>query len=113
MNGKTALCGLNCLACPAYIATQENDNEKREGTAAQWTEMFGREVTPEEINCDGCTSDTGRLFTHCTTCEIRACAMEKKVENCAFCPDYECEKLTSFFEMAPEARDNLERIIAT
>ena len=113
MAEKIALCGLDCLVCPAYIATQEDDDEKRQKTAAQWTKMFGHEVSPGEINCDGCTSDTGRLFTHCVTCEIRACATEQQVENCAFCSGYACEKLTSFFEMASVAEENLERARAS
>jgi len=110
MTERTAFCGLDCFVCPAYQATQADSDEKRSKVAEQWSKMFGSKVTPKEINCDGCKSDTGRLFTHCHTCEIRACASEKQVKNCAFCHDYGCETLTSFFEMAPEAKKNLESI---
>ncbi|MBW2624223.1 MAG: DUF3795 domain-containing protein [Deltaproteobacteria bacterium] len=112
MTEMIAYCGLNCIECVAYQATQADSDEQRARVAEQWSKMFGSEVAPEEINCDGCKSDTGRLFTHCFSCEIRACAMEKKVENCAVCEDYGCETLTSFLEMASEARENLEKIRA-
>jgi predicted ribosome quality control (RQC) complex YloA/Tae2 family protein len=36
--------------------------------------------------------------------------MEKEVENCAYCIDYECEKLAKFLEQAPKAKKTLEKI---
>ncbi len=46
--------------------------------------MFNAEMKPEYVNCDGCTAD-GRLIEYCKICEIRNCAIEKGVENCAYC----------------------------
>jgi hypothetical protein len=34
----------------------------------------------------------------------------KGLKNCAYCDDYVCEKLTRFFEMAPEAKTTLAEI---
>jgi hypothetical protein len=110
MTEEIVYCGLDCFICPAYQATKADSDEQRTKVAEQWSKMFGGKVAPEEINCDGCKSDTGRLFAHCHTCEIRACASGKQVENCAVCHDYGCETLTAFFKMAPEARKNLEKI---
>jgi hypothetical protein len=46
-------------------------------------------------------------------CEIRACAVAKKVENCAHCADYACEKLAKFLTMAVKAKPVLDAIHAT
>jgi hypothetical protein len=74
--------------------------------------MFNVEIKPEDIDCRGCQHDGNDLFAHCRVCDIRKCAIEKEVENCAVCAEYFCEKLEGFFKMAPGAKDNLERIRA-
>ncbi len=38
-----AYCGLNCSHCDAYIATQENNDSKRENTAQKWSYGDGHE----------------------------------------------------------------------
>jgi len=43
-------------------------------------------------------------------CEIRTCATEKAVKNCAHCENCICEKLRKFFDMAPQAKESLEEI---
>ena len=110
MNEITAICGLICSRCGAFIATLNDDDEKRAEVARLWSEQYKQDIEPEDINCLGCTSDSDRLFNHCSVCEIRKCAKEKQVENCAFCDDYACEKLEAFFQMAPGARKHLDAI---
>jgi hypothetical protein len=59
----------------------------------------------------GCLSLKGRLSGYCRyVCKVRPCALEKKVQNCAYCDDYACEKLEGFFGFAPEAKATLEEI---
>jgi len=36
--------------------------------------------------------------------------LEKNLKNCAYCDDFACERLSKFFEMAPEAKTTLEKI---
>ena len=103
-------CGIVCSACPAYIATQRNDDALRAKTAKEWSEMFKADIRAENINCDGCPSDGPRLFHHCFECELRKCAREKKLATCASCPDYSCPKLDEFLAMVPEARATLEEL---
>jgi hypothetical protein len=103
-----AKCGLGCSECPAYIATQKNDDALRAETAKKWSEMFKADIKPTDINCDGCQSESARLFSYCQTCDIRKCAREKKVETCAACPEYSCAKLDAFLAQVPEARKVLE-----
>lgn len=103
-----ACCGIKCHECGAYIATKNNDDAKRKEVAEQWAKMYNPDIKPEDINCEGCLSEGGVLFSHCNVCEIRKCAREKGHVNCAHCPDYACEKLTPFFEMVPDAKTTLD-----
>jgi hypothetical protein len=105
-----AFCGIDCSECKALIATQKNDNTMRKEIAQEWSKMFGHEIKPEEINCDGCLSREGRHIGYCNICEIRKCGIQKNVENCAYCIDYKCEKLAKFHEEAPNAKNRLEEI---
>ncbi len=105
-----AFCGLNCSTCRVYTATRENDPVRqkaiREEIAATIYERYGSRVTPAEVtDCDGCKSETGRLFSGCRKCEIRRCAVEKEKGLCAFCEDYPCEKLRKFILAEAVDRD--------
>jgi hypothetical protein len=112
MEKMIAYCGLDCAACPVYRATQSDDNAERAKVAEMWGKLFKFDFKPEHINCDGCSTEKGRLFGHCTRCEVRLCAREKKMENCAHCGDYMCGKLTGMLAMIPNpaARKNLDEI---
>jgi hypothetical protein len=108
-----AYCGLTCTECPGYIATQANDAEALERVAAQWREEYNApNLMVESVICDGCLGTEGRKCGHCFECEIRACAMELNLANCAHCADYACEKLEGFFGFVPEARTTLDGIRA-
>jgi len=104
-----AYCGLNCSKCDAYLATQENDDMKREETALQWSEMYRTDIKADQIKCDGCKSN-GAKFFHCNVCAIRKCCLSKNVENCAACEDYICDALSGFIKLAPEAGVALEQL---
>jgi hypothetical protein len=110
MGKMIAYCGIVCSECGAFIATQNDDDAKRKETAEQWSKQFGHPMKPEDINCDGCLSESGRLVGHCNICEIRKCGQERGVVNCAYCGDYACDKLEKFFQMAPMFRATLDEI---
>ncbi len=110
MSKLIAYCGLVCSDCPAYQATQSGDDEALAKVAAQWSVEFKEEIRPEACLCDGCPSTSGRLVGYATQCKIRACAIGRKVKNCAHCADYACEELRKFFETAPNARATLEGV---
>lgn len=113
MEKLLAYCGLDCGKCPAYIATQNDDMELRIKTAEEWSKMFNEDIKASHINCDGCTSKSDRIFGYCSTCGIRSCGVNSKVENCGCCSNYGCEKIMNFTANVPEARDNLEALRKT
>jgi hypothetical protein len=110
MSEMISVCGLLCNECEAFIATSNNSDEKRAEVAELWSQQYNQIIKPEDINCDGCTLDGERLFSHCKVCKIRKCGKEKAVENCAHCDEYACAKLGEFFKMAPDAGRRLNEI---
>jgi len=110
MNEITAICGLLCSQCDAFVATLNDDDAKRAEVARLWSKQYNHDIEPADINCLGCTSDSDCHFGHCSVCEIRKCAKKTQVANCAYCDDYACEKLESFFQLVPDARNNLDAI---
>ena len=50
-----AFCGLGCHECGAFLATQENDSQKRAEVAQEWSRLFKMEIKPEDR----------RLFNYC------------------------------------------------
>jgi len=115
MNTMTAYCGLACDTCPIHLATLESDSSKRQtmraAIAQTCREQYGMNLQLQDItDCDGCRSETGRLFPGCTSCEIRNCATGRELTSCAFCSDYVCEKLLKHFETDPSAQARLEKL---
>lgn len=115
MNTTIAYCGLECATCPIHLATVEKDllHQKvmRESIAKQINQIYNTDLQPEDVNdCDGCRSDSGKLFSGCLNCEIRKCASSRNIENCAYCPDYSCDILDKFLEKEPQAKLHLDEI---
>ncbi|MGA2173143.1 MAG: DUF3795 domain-containing protein [Sedimentisphaerales bacterium] len=115
-----AYCGLNCIKCPIYLATREKNASKqkqmREYIARKIKEVYGVQSSVEDVtDCDGCKTQGGRLYSNCRKCQIRKCASEKGLENCAYCSEYVCEKLSKFFDSEGEqagAKKRLDEIKA-
>jgi hypothetical protein len=106
-----AVCGIDCAACPAYIAFTTNDEALREKTAVEWSKSYGHEMKAADVNCAGCTSASGPHIGYCDSmCELRKCAVGRKVRRCGDCPDYACQKLEAWFENVPQAKANLEEL---
>lgn len=115
MTEMISYCGLTCQTCPIYLATrQENKEEQlrmRSEIVKLCKEHYGINYRLEDItDCDGCRTEGGRLFSACKSCQIRKCAREKEVENCAHCTEYACEKLEAFFGTDPAAKTRLDEI---
>ena len=111
MQKMIAPCGLICTDCPTFLATQNDDDEARKKTAAFYSKKFGLNFKPEEINCDGCLSEGGKLIGYCHACEIRKCCREKGLANCSVCSDQPCENLAKFHEFSPDAKASFETLL--
>jgi hypothetical protein len=115
MNRMISYCGLTCTTCPIYLAGRETDLSKKEKMILNIIEMckthYGIEYEFEDINeCDGCKSVTGNLFAGCKDCPIKKCAVERGIENCAYCDGYPCVQLQDIIKSDPGARTRLEAI---
>lgn len=115
MDGLLAYCGIACAGCPVHWATVEaNPGKKarlRATIARVAAEEHGLQMEAGEVpDCDGCTTGTGRLFSTCAHCGIRACAQSRGFENCAHCGDYACGRLLEVFKVEPAAKERLDVI---
>ncbi len=59
---------------------------------------------------DGCKTANGNLFSGCSDCRIRNCAIQKELESCAYYEEYPCENLKEMFKIDPSAKERLEII---
>ena len=75
-------CHKICDECVIYQATQADDDNRRMAIAQTLSEIFDKNIRPEDINCDGCLPDSKRLFKNCRDCSIRNRALigEKSAE---------------------------------
>lgn len=104
-------CGLDCQACPAYQATIRDSYDERVKVAKTWSEEYGVDLGPEDINCRGCIAEVGPYFAHCYKCDIRKCSMSKGFVNCSECSEMEtCEIVGALFEVVPDAKNNLMEV---
>ena len=110
-----AYCGLKCDSCPIFLATLEPDQflqqSKRKSIAETINSLYGLNYQLEDItDCDGCITNTGRIFTGCINCKVKTCARSKYLENCAYCTKYPCKILKKNFLCEPESQKRLEEI---
>jgi hypothetical protein len=115
MSELLSYCGLVCSTCPIYLVTREVDKEeqkrKRTEIAKLCKEQYGMNYELSDItDCDGCCTENGRLFSGYLDCAIRKCAKEKAIENCAYCSEYVCQKLASFFVHDSAAKIRLDEV---
>jgi len=110
MDKMLSMCGLDCAACPAFIAYKNDDQALREKTAGEWSQAYHADLKAADINCVGCLEVNGVHIGHCSQCEIRKCGLGREVNNCALCSDYPCETIGQFLANVPPAKANLEEI---
>jgi hypothetical protein len=88
-----AYCGLDCSGCDVYQATKLDSDDIRQKYADKVFSQFKIKIEPETINCHGCRDERPKTG-YCAMCEVRKCTIDRGLENCAYCEDYGCEKLT-------------------
>ncbi|QRN83943.1 DUF3788 family protein [Chloroflexota bacterium] len=85
-------CGYRCDLCLAY-AENIKVNDQRELLSEGWQKIFGIDLQPEEIYCEGCLTCSSDPILVDKGCPVRPCVISKGIENCAQCDDYPCEIL--------------------
>lgn len=110
-----AYCGLECNSCPIHLATIETDkyhqHSLRESIAEECSSLYHMNMRPEDVSdCDGCLSNTGRLFSGCNHCKIRKCAMQQNILNCAWCSNFACSILREHLLHDPDSQIRLKKI---
>jgi len=110
MKRIVAYCGIICSDCPVFKATKMNNDAERRRVAELWTKQYDKDYGPENINCDGCLTQGQKIFSYCKVCEIRKCARERNVKNCAYCEQYVCEKLSYLLNKYKPAKEVLDKI---
>ena len=98
-------CGLTCENCAVKVKVEPAakalfDEMKKAGFEEVinyipggegfWPFLKGMAVDGICVSCKDGSGDPG--------CSIRICAKDKAVDMCAFCEDYPCEKLVTFFK---------------
>lgn len=87
MEESIGYCGYNCHLC----AAQSDDPAVREKLVAGWRRVFGHQhYTTDNVKCAGCRS-SGEVADK--QCKARPCAIERRVETCAACADFPCDKV--------------------
>jgi len=104
-------CGYRCDLCLAYKGNI-GDPADQEKISDGWFRCYGFRIPPEGIRCDGClTPDRERPNLVDKRCPVRACVLEKGLENCAHCGEYVCEKLAGRIVSRAAVEAKLGRII--
>ena len=104
-----AYCGINCNECPVFIASQNDDYEIKVELAKEFSNekcTFG----PEDISCVGCYEVDLENSKMCSACKVKACVVDKEVENCGYCEEYACELIDSYFSKGSEERNRLDQM---
>jgi len=110
MGQVVGYCGIRCDECKVFLASRDEDIQLREQLAVMWKRDFNQEIPTTSFVCDGCSSEENKLFGYCRSCDIRKCAREKTVVNCAHCTEYPCAPLGEFLKDASEPQDRLNQI---
>ena len=80
-----APCGIYCTLCPIYVADKGNHPKFKKILAHEL------KVAEDDIRCEYCLSD--KPFIQCSQCAVRDCVIDKNIEGCYRCDDYQCSKI--------------------
>jgi hypothetical protein len=93
---RSSYCGINCEKCKVYLATISNDDNLKKEIANEWSALYKRDFSEDDMICKGCKSNT--LFILCSSCNITSCNIERGIENCEECGAFPCDRYQAFLE---------------
>lgn len=100
-------CGYRCDLCLAYRGNVEKADERAK-LSNGWFDFYGFRIEPEKIVCDGCVSCANpKLIAE--GCSVRACVVERGLNNCAECDEYVCDKLKTLMVFKKAQEEKLGR----
>lgn len=96
----TAPCGLDCFNCGVYLAGKD------EALRANIAKRLG--VPPEKVACKGCRNENGTIALIGMTepCKVYKCISKKGMDFCFECPDFPCDNLHPYADMALQRPHN-------
>lgn len=98
---KLNYCGWSCKPdCAMKLAGESGDIEKKKAAYEMWhvKENHGLDFDPDQIFCNGCKTDKKELGVVVEHCEIRKCAIGKKLDGCIQCDELTtCDKFSTDF----------------
>ena len=94
--GFLAPCGLYCGVCGVYYATRDDNEDFLRRLLNFYQSIIPqlKDVTIEDLECDGCMSD--RVSVFCRVCAIKSCTREKGYAGCHECDAFPCSSVENF-----------------
>ena len=108
-NAILTRCGYRCDQCLAYAPNVAREDRRQE-LSDGWQALFGFRIEPEQIVCEGCVSSADPVLID-KNCPVRPCAAGRKIDNCALCGEFICEKLESRIVRREEIEKRLSRVV--
>jgi len=101
------ICGDNCSYCPRYVSTQNGNAYGLDKIKELWVRLGLRDPTfaAQDLSCLGC-----RPENNCAYSELRACAIDKGIDNCGLCNGYPCKLINASFEKSETLRSHAARV---
>ena len=95
-----APCGYRCDLCPVFY--KKIDHIDKQKLSDGYFKYFNSQISPEEIkSCKGCIDEGEK------DCPVRSCVFDKRIDNCAQCPAFGCDKLKTKMNVV---EDNIKDI---
>jgi len=92
-----AYCCIDCNRCDLLVATRSNDDELKAKVAETWGIDKQEDFKLKDFKCFGCKS--GKPGHSDEGCPVKKCAIDKKLQNCAYCNDFESCKMDIWKEL--------------
>lgn len=87
---KLTMCGYCCDICRAFAGNIRKKDE-RAALSGYWKDYFGLDIPVDEMHCDGCRCKKADAHLLDDSCPVRACVLDKKLNDCSECASYPCD----------------------
>ncbi len=109
MNEAISLCGFNCGICPAYKPNLKSD-EDRMKVDEGWKKFHKtRGWVYKDPFCNGCFNEPQNAPLW-SSCPIRKCVFGNNIENCGYCPDYPCSRISNMIRVTSSIAKRTKKI---